>query len=277
MIRWMASLGTFILLLTGVFAVSAGAEQASDREIAVADGQTKEVTSFGGSGEFVEAATGTSDQVYVPIQPCRVADTRAAGGSMAADEVRDFYITGTVGFESQGGTVGGCGVPSNASAVEINITAPNASGNGWLRVWPTDQSAPNATILSYTSVFSASNAGAVSVCNTCSKQLRMKTFTYSTHVLLDVFGYYVDNVVPGYSITESIANASATWYAQDSAVCPPGTTLIGGGTGTETIATFVGNTAPIASDEWYSWIETDDGVANSWEQYTYAICAKTSR
>lgn len=279
MARWIASIGAFVLLMTGVFAVSAAAEIASERDIAEAEGFTRDIASLEGTGEIVAAAATSSDQVFVPITPCRVADTRAAGGQMAADETRDFYITGSSGFETQGGTSGGCGVPANASAVEINITAPNAGGNGWMRVWPTDQSPPNATILSYTSVFSASNAGAVAICGSCGTHLSAKTYAYPTHVLLDVLGYYVDNVVPGYSVQAETLGVTSTWYGTDTAICPPGTTLIGGGAAGDKVGTFVGVSRPTGTgyDTWESWLETDDGVAKSWDQYTYAICAKTTR
>ena len=87
-------------------------------------------------------AVGDVDQdlVFVPVRPCRVIDTRLAGGPLAPGEERQFVISGTVGFEAQGGTPGGCGVPRSAivrgaTAVALNLVAVNPQGPGNLRAW----------------------------------------------------------------------------------------------------------------------------------------------
>src|SRR5207247_9417884 len=58
-----------------------------------------------------------ADLVYTPVIPCRIIDTRlaGAGGALAPGTPRDFHVSGTAGFESRGGKVGGCGVPAGAA------------------------------------------------------------------------------------------------------------------------------------------------------------------
>ena len=45
--------------------------------------------------------------LYTPITPCRIVDTRKAGGAIGA-ETRTYYVAGTFGFAPAGGTSGGC-------------------------------------------------------------------------------------------------------------------------------------------------------------------------
>src|SRR4051812_43544521 len=52
-----------------------------------------------------------------PIPPCRIVDTRHAGGKLVAGAPRGFIAAGTAGFDAQGGAVNGCGVPKAATAI----------------------------------------------------------------------------------------------------------------------------------------------------------------
>ena len=122
----------------------------------------------------VAAADATSS--YVSVNPTRLFDTRS-GAALAANVPRDFQITGAV-------------VPANATAVMLNVTATGSVGNGYLQVFPTGQATvgssstlnldfagqtiPNAAFAPL------GNGGKVSVFS-----------TFTTHVLIDVFGYFV--------------------------------------------------------------------------------------
>jgi len=53
------------------------------------------------------------DLIYTTLQqPCRIIDTRVSGGFLSSGVSRDFKVAGTIGFEAQGGTAAGCGVPA---------------------------------------------------------------------------------------------------------------------------------------------------------------------
>jgi hypothetical protein len=69
----------------------------------------------------------SADLVYTPVTPCRLFDTRnAAEGILVGNTQRNFLVTGTTGFATQGGSVGGCGIPFGpATSVIINFAAIN--------------------------------------------------------------------------------------------------------------------------------------------------------
>lgn len=88
---------------------------------------------------------------YVPISACRAFNTEreGAGGRIAELTSRDFQIVGSTGFGSQGGKANGCGVPANASAVALTLTAADALSAGFLTAYPAGTARPNAITVSY--------------------------------------------------------------------------------------------------------------------------------
>ena len=83
--------------------------------------------------------------IYVPVNPCRLVDTRNAGGPIPANSTRNFLVSGNV--SGQGGD-GSCpaprqGEPLAISAYVIAVPAPG-SVNGVLTAYPSDQPAPAA-------------------------------------------------------------------------------------------------------------------------------------
>ena len=118
---------------------------------------------------------------FVPVTPCRVADTRLAPGSyggpiLGAGATRDFTIPGA------------CGIPANAQAFSLNIGVVPATTLGFMTVWPAGQTRPlvstlnslDGRIKSSAAIIPAGIGGAVSV-----------FATGSTHVVLDINGYFV--------------------------------------------------------------------------------------
>ena len=94
--------------------------------------------------------TTTHDLEFVPVEPCRLADTRQSGGIVANNTGRNFLIKGSTGIAAQGGNSGGCGIPEGALAAELTIISASASGPGLLRAYPFG-GVPTATILAYQS------------------------------------------------------------------------------------------------------------------------------
>ena len=73
-----------------------------------------------------------SETDHVSFQtPCRIVDTRAAGGAIALNTVRKFRVRGTSGFPSQGGKSGGCSIPASAGAILATISLSSETGNGF--------------------------------------------------------------------------------------------------------------------------------------------------
>lgn len=160
-----------------------------------------------GEGEALQNVTAQalgdpeSDLLFVPVAPCRVIDTRLAGGLLlpGAANVRHFEIAGTTGFESQGGKPGGCGIPLGAStplaaAVVINVVAAGPHGAGHLRAWEFGQTPPNASIINYTNAPGLNIANGVIVpiagVATLDKDLSIDGSTSATSVVADVTGYF---------------------------------------------------------------------------------------
>ena len=165
----------------------------------IAYGQAQDpnpVVPAGPQGDTRTFADGSYESEFTPITPCRIVDTRDAGGKLAAGTTRTFDVRSSSGFsDDQGGKAGGCAIPAGTSAVEVTVTAVDAQ-NGFLRVWPASFPQPDASFMGYDDSFNVSNTGTVGVCgNTgqiclANQDLRVQAANGSTHVVIDVQGYY---------------------------------------------------------------------------------------
>ena len=91
-------------------------------------------------GYFVPAGTASALAFY-PLAPCRVADTRnpvgALGGPFLAGQTsRSFPVQSSA-----------CGIPANAQAYSLNVTAVAHSTLNYLTTWPTGQPQPYVSTL----------------------------------------------------------------------------------------------------------------------------------
>lgn len=136
------------------------------------------------------AITPRPETLFVSVTPCRIVDTRAAVGDLSSGETRDPYVSGTTGFAPQGGTTGGCGVPTGANAVSATVTAVNPSAAGYVRAWPTGGSEPNATILNYARN-SIGTGGTLPIKSGAGPSLTVNNYGGPTHLVIDVTGYYL--------------------------------------------------------------------------------------
>ena len=112
---------------------------------------------------------------YVPITPCRVADTREIDAAFGLPFESGFGGGETMGFwgwAGEGGTYvdfGGiddvCGIPSTATAVHMNISVVRAKGNGFLRAWPNNTTEPNATVMAWKVGQGLGNAITIAICS----------------------------------------------------------------------------------------------------------------
>ena len=140
--------------------------------------------SFGSSSSAIwsfttgVAATGSR---FVPVAPCRVADTRRPGGpfggpTMTARSMRSFAIPSS-----------GCGIPASAHAYSLNVTVVPAGPLGFLTLWPAGQAQPvvstlnslDGIVVANAAIVPAGAGGAVSV-----------FVTDQTDVILDINGYF---------------------------------------------------------------------------------------
>ncbi len=157
-------------------------------------------TAISGLTSCTPTSTG---QTYTSITPCRIVDTRAsgAGGAFTAGQQRTFQVSGTgSGFAAQGGTSGGCGIPTGAVAVEASITAVGPTGDGYARAYPAGTSLPNATFINFTGGRSITNTGTIPIATSAStSDLNLNVFGAGSHVVIDIQGYYTTGSGLSYS------------------------------------------------------------------------------
>jgi len=124
----------------------------------------------------------TSATHFVPVAPCRIADTRNAAGpfggpGLPGQTSRDFVIPNSA-----------CGIPSTAVAYSLNVAVVPSGPLGYLTLWPAGQSQPfvatlnsiDGRVKSNAAIVPAGQNGAISV-----------FATNATDVILDINGYFV--------------------------------------------------------------------------------------
>ena len=119
---------------------------------------------------------------FVPLAPCRVADTRNPSGPFGGPQIaggatRSFTVPNSA-----------CGVPSTAQAYSLNVAVVPAGPLGYLTVWAAGQSQPVASTLnsldgrvkSNAAIVPAGTGGAINV-----------FASNATDLVLDINGYFV--------------------------------------------------------------------------------------
>jgi hypothetical protein len=134
-----------------------------------------------------------ADLVYTPVAPCRIIDTRVAGGTLSPGVPRSFKVTEDTTF--QGGE--NCGIPFGpATSAMINFVAVNAPAPGDLRVTPFGTPMPEASILNWAGVagLNLANGVAVALCDpattTCTNDITLQADASAINIVADVQGYY---------------------------------------------------------------------------------------
>jgi hypothetical protein len=121
---------------------------------------------------------------FVPLAPCRVADTRSSAGPfggpiLGANTTRNFFLP-----------QGACGIPSNAQAFSLNVTVVPSGELGFLTVWPAGDVQPVVSTLNSDGRVKA--AAAIVPVSANTTQAGISVFASAeTHVVLDVDGYFV--------------------------------------------------------------------------------------
>jgi hypothetical protein len=136
------------------------------------------------NGYFAPAQAG--GELFYPVTPCRIADTRPAAGfpgplgapRMSAGQQRSFPVPQST-----------CAVPASAGAYSLNFTAVTTGYLGVFTTWPTGSALPNVSTMNYygstpgtvanAAIVPAGTSGAISV-----------FVTDATDVLFDVNGYF---------------------------------------------------------------------------------------
>ena len=141
-------------------------------------------------GYFVPAGTASALAFY-PVTPCRVADTRNANGplggpSLASGGSRDFAVQ-----------TSSCGLPSDAQAYSLNVTAVPKGSLGYLTMWPSGQSQPLVSTLNSPTGAVTANAAIVPAGSNGNVSVYVSD---GSDVVLDVNGYFAAPGANGLSL-----------------------------------------------------------------------------
>ncbi len=132
------------------------------------------------------------DLVYVPVTPCRILDTRIAGGPIAANSFRDFDLTDVVRFAPQGGDTSNCNVGDKGSfaAAALNITVVTPNMAGYITAFPYLASQPTAATLNYVAGDIRNGLAIVRLDQTPATYEFSVYSLAQTHLVADVVGYF---------------------------------------------------------------------------------------
>lgn len=147
-----------------------------------------------GSGDAGTQAIGdlATDLVYVPVTPCRLFDTRLAGGAIAANTVRGFDVTAVTDYSFQGGAANDCGVgvAGSFAAAVINFTVVAPGAAGFITAYPVGGVQPTASTLNYSAGSVVGNSAIVKIDQgAAANEMNVYSFA-ATHLVGDIVGYF---------------------------------------------------------------------------------------
>lgn len=156
-------------------------------QFGVASPATSTVPILAWAGPVVPAITGQALK-FVPVTPCRVADTRNPNGPFGGPAItggtsRSFVVPSST-----------CGIPTTAAAYSINATVVPRGLLGYITAWPSDGQLPLASTLN--SLDGRVKANAAIVPAAAGNRAISVYATHTTDVILDINGYFVSAATP---------------------------------------------------------------------------------
>lgn len=148
--------------------------------------------SLGAGGIGITHATTSSGEkpVFLPIEPCRLADLRPApfqvGPRSAPLGPAETYTL------SGWGAVGECTLPTGTTGLALNVTAVGATQNTFLTFFPASATRPNASNLN-PSPGQPPTPNAVNIDIDGAGQFSVYNLQGSVNVIIDVVGVYDDH------------------------------------------------------------------------------------
>ena len=213
----------------------------------------------------------SDDLSFTPVAPCRLADTRVAGGPLPPRTARAFSATQTSLISAAGGNVSGCGIPTGPSSLALTLTVVLPPQVGNLVAYVHGGSVPLASALNFLAGQIIANTTAVP--STTALGLNFDIFNNSdgaTDVVVDVVGYFYAPQAPDcIALTQTASPAAAASFTA-TAVCTTGYRITMGGCST---------TATVAGTDWQSatFNATNDGWTCAGNNNTGASATITSQ
>ncbi len=168
-----------------------GAGQTIANQVTVKVGASGKVSIFNNGGQvnviadvtgYYASATGDG---FSSLAPARILDSRPGLGNTGG------YSSPWGAGVSRDVAVGGRGgVPANADAVVLNVTATDTTASSFLSVWPQGSARPTVSSINWTPGETIPNAVTVKL-NTANGEVSVYNLTGSGDVIIDVAGYFL--------------------------------------------------------------------------------------
>jgi len=148
-------------------------------------------TDFGFTSFTATDGVGPTPNKTFTVPPCRIVDTRVAGGVIPGNTSRSFLAAGAL--SGQGGA-SNCNIPRGAAkGVYLNVVAVWPSGPGYLTMYPASSEQPLASTLNFGAGQTIANGVLVPICDptmgSCPFDITVYMGQSSSHVVIDVSGY----------------------------------------------------------------------------------------
>jgi hypothetical protein len=151
---------------------------------------------LGAGGIGLVSATNPDNAVtFVPISPCRLADTRPASGDSGLGG-RDTPLGAgeTFTLNARTDNVGQCGtlIPDEATAISMNATSVNPTAPTFVTIWPAGVTRPLASSLNALPG-EPPTPNAVTTQLSATGEFSVYNLAGTVDVVFDINGYYVDH------------------------------------------------------------------------------------
>lgn len=185
-------------------------------------------TSAAGIVKSQSLGESAADLVLIPIEPCRLFDTRLAGGPIAANTSRDFDVTAVGNYTFQGGAATDCGVGGMGSfaAAVINFTVVTPAAAGFITAYPYGTTMPLAATVNYAGGDIKGNLSVVKLDQSAAAN-ELSIYSYKqAHVVGDIVGYFI---APSPTPLECVETANSSTVMAAGAVANVGAQLCSAG------------------------------------------------
>jgi hypothetical protein len=235
------------------------------------------------AGAAAETATAKSlgdaatDLVYVPITPCRIADSRNSGGPIAASTVKQYT------YDATNGGASGCSVmnqipganPSPAAfAVNITVDETGLSGflpGSFLQAYPAGTST-STSFMNFGPDQIISNAGVIALNTDGEFDIYSNA---PTNVIIDAYGVFIAPQATALSCTPVVAAQSiapgATGMNTTTSTCPADTSTVSAYCFAPTQTTTNTGSGVVAPGAFCSWVNNTGAAVTV---YQGVLCCK---
>lgn len=176
-----------------------------------------------------------ADLVYVPVTPCRIFDTRLAGGAIAGETSRNFDVTAVANYSAQGGASTDCGIGAAGSfaAAAITFTVVAPTGNpSYITAYPLGEARPTAATLAFNGAGLSTSTSVIKLDQGPSSAEMSVYAGRQVHLVGDVIGYFTAPESTALECTEVVngpdSMAAGSSLGMLSGACPASYQVTGG-------------------------------------------------